>query len=171
VEVEHLNEDQEKENPWLLFLVLGGLLAFALAIFAFNGCTELEKDRRDRADSRQRYSDFQEVASAINRFYAANGNRYPANIDELKQHLTDKRIEDQIRNGEIEVIWNAASNNQKDTSSKVVLAWYSTADASGDRPVLFMDSSVVDLLMEQDFKAALKATTLAKKTKEPQDHN
>ncbi|HYV36581.1 MAG TPA: hypothetical protein VE988_12790 [Gemmataceae bacterium] len=149
---------------WIIIGVLGGVLLLGgccvgvpVAFFYFSvQKVNVAKDRFERS------FDLRQLGEAMHQFHGQN-KRMPANLDDLKPFLAGSKVEDRVRNGEIEVVWNSASFNDEDRGTdKVIIAWDVQTVRNGERVVLFMNKSV-QTITEEQFQNTPKARKVGEK--------
>jgi Superinfection immunity protein len=116
---------------------------------------------REAADRTARLNELSQIGKAIHSFHDTT-KRMPAKLDDIQPSLNAMTMQ-RLRNGEIEVIWNAVPLPEEDRgTSNVMMAWDTKPAGNGDRLVLFMDGSV-QVINENAFHNAAKARTQPKK--------
>jgi Superinfection immunity protein len=137
-----------------LWIVLGVIGCVALVIFCIPcgiGLLVPAVQRvREAAERTKHLNDLSEVGKAIHLCYDAN-KRMPATVEDIQPFLSPSTLQ-LVRNGEIQVVWNAVSFREEDRgTSNVIIGWNSKPADNGQRPVLFMDASV-RALSEDEFR-------------------
>jgi hypothetical protein len=142
------------------FLVLcagcSGITIFAVARVLQSGAENTLKKEKENKDRRERLDYLKEVGMALHIHNDAR-QRPPANLEEMLPYVTDPRVKERLKSGEIEVVWGAKRiMDQPGGSSNVIYAWDTKAAADGKRLVLFMDMSTREL-SESEFQNKPKA--------------
>src|SRR5208282_5139304 len=102
-------------------------------------------------------NELSQLGKGIHLFYDAT-KRMPAKLDDLLPNLSPLTVQ-RVRNGEIEVMWNAVAFPEEDRgTSNVVMAWDTKPAANGERLVLFMDGAV-QVMSEATFRNTPKVRT------------
>jgi hypothetical protein len=134
---------QSNNTLWIVLgaiggvLVLGCLVCAGVGYFVYTGAT---KAVREAADRTQRSNDLKQLGIAMHNYHD-DRKQFPAKLDDLG--LLDSKVREHVRNGDIEVIWDAGKIlSYTEGTSNVILAWDTKALPNGDRLVLFMDGSV-----------------------------
>ena len=148
------SERGRSDNNKTLWIVLGVIGCVALVIFCIPcgiGLLVPAVQRvREAAERTKHLNELSEVGKAIHLSYDAN-KRMPATAEDIQPFLTPTTLQ-LVRNGEIQVIWNAVSFREEDRgTSTVIMGWNSKPADNGQRAVLFMDASV-RTLSEDEFR-------------------
>jgi Superinfection immunity protein len=122
---------------------------------------------REAAERTKRLNDLSQVGLAIHNFYAAT-KQMPAKAEDLRAYLSPMTLP-LLRNGEIDVIWNAVPFNEEQRgTSNVMMAWDTRPAGNGDRSVLFMDGAV-RTMNEDAFRNTPKVRTREQKDEPKKD--
>ena len=147
-------ERGRSDNNKTLWIVLGVVGCVVLVIFCIPcgiGLLVPAVQRvREAAERTKHLNELSEVGKAIYLCYD-NNKRMPATVDDIQPFLLPSTLH-LVRNGEIQVIWNAVSFPEEDRGpSNVIIGWKSTPADNGQRAVLFMDASVHNM-SEDEFR-------------------
>jgi hypothetical protein len=146
---------------WIVLPVLAGLALLIACPWGIGLLVPEVQKVREAADRTTHMNDLQQVGLAIYSYYDAN-KQMPANANDLKPLLSIVPAQ-RLRDGEIEVIWNAAPFADEDRGkSNVIVGWDTKPAANGERLVLFMDACV-RTMSEDAFRNTPKVRTQMKK--------